>query len=150
MLSMFIYFGAHAFLKGIFIKHTFFAASISALLSGLLLSGCSNLSLRTNAGEIAIGNATVKDVNTYTLSEMSNFRARFLGDVTTSYCETSLNPDTLNDIPSLSSLIKSLKLQVAQRGGNAIVMKQCGKVSYPVCSVYLECTGEAYVIDRGF
>ncbi|MEO3682965.1 MULTISPECIES: hypothetical protein [Shewanella] len=130
-------------------KHLTFAVSSAALLMVMLLSGCSNLSLRTNAGTIALGNAKIAEIDTYTSGEISRFKAKFLGDVTTSYCEVSSDPDKLDDLPSLSSMTKSLKLQVKQRGGNAIVMKQCGKVNYPSCAVYLECNGEAYVIDRG-
>ncbi|WP_351079178.1 hypothetical protein [Shewanella sp. CAL98-MNA-CIBAN-0140] len=127
-----------------------FTVSSAAMLIAVLVSGCSNLSLRTNAGTLALGNATIAGVDTYTSTEISRFKAQFLGDVTTSYCEISSNPEKLDDLPSTSSMIKSLKLQVTQRGGNAIVLKQCGKVNYPSCAVYLECNGEAYVIDRGF
>ncbi|MEH6465188.1 MAG: hypothetical protein V7771_14930 [Shewanella psychromarinicola] len=127
-----------------------FTVSSAAMLIAVLVSGCSNLSLRTNAGTLALGNATIAGVDTYTSTGISRFKAQFLGDVTTSYCEISSNPEKLDDLPSTSSMIKSLKLQVTQRGGNAIVLKQCGKVNYPSCAVYLECNGEAYVIDRGF
>tara|TARA_R110000850_G_scaffold146877_14_gene269070 strand:+ start:203 stop:661 length:459 start_codon:yes stop_codon:yes gene_type:complete len=143
------YIDEHAFLKGFFMKYVVFTVSVAAILSMVFVSGCSNLSLRTNAGTIALGNATIAGVDTYTSAEMSRFKAQFLGDVTTSYCENSSDPEKLDDLPSLSSMTKSLELQVTQRGGNAIVLKQCGKVNYSSCAVYLECNGEAYVIDRG-
>jgi hypothetical protein len=131
-------------------KLVIFTVSSAAILIAVLMSGCSNLSLRTNAGTIALGDAKIRDVDTYSSAEMARFKAQFLGDVTTSYCEISSNPEKLDDLPSLYSMTKSLRLQVTQRGGNAIVMKQCGKVNYLSCAVYLECNGEAYVIDRGF
>jgi len=131
-------------------KKAFFATLGATAFAALLISGCSNIGVRTNAGDIAIGNVKAGNVDTYTSAEMSRFKARFLGEVTTYYCENSLNPAKLDNLPSLSSMAKSLKVQVSQRGGNAIVMKQCGRLVDPSCSAYLECNGEAYSIDRGF
>ncbi|WP_445775865.1 hypothetical protein [Shewanella sp.] len=128
-----------------------FLATLGAtVLAVLFIAGCSNLGFRTNAGDIALGNAKAGNVDTYTAAEMSRFKARFLGEVTTYYCENSLDPAKLDNLPSLSSMARSLKLQVSERGGNAIVMKQCGRLVDPSCTAYLECNGEAYAIDRGF
>jgi hypothetical protein len=96
------------------------------MLIAVLVSGCANLSLRTNAGTIALGNATIAGVDTYTSTEISRFKVQCLGDVTTSYCEISSDPEKLDGLPSLSSMTKSLKLQVTQRGGNGIVLKPFG------------------------
>ncbi|MGI2260424.1 hypothetical protein [Shewanella sp. GXUN23E] len=38
----------------------------------------------------------------------------------------------------------ALKLQTRKLGGNALVIKQCGKGNYRGCSIYTECIGLAY------
>ncbi|KVX01808.1 hypothetical protein AWJ07_04300 [Shewanella frigidimarina] len=139
---MFI-FGEHAFFK-VFMKSVFSIALRTSMLMVLFLSGCSANQKFHNTTDFA-----VKDIDTYSSTEIANFNAHFLGDVTTAYCENSSNPDRLIDIPSLSSMTNSLKLQVSKLGGNVIVMKQCGIINYLSCAVYLECNGEAYAIDRG-
>ncbi|MGB6136820.1 MAG: hypothetical protein WBG74_09590 [Shewanella sp.] len=128
----------------------FFTALGTSVLAILLVSGCANLSIKTNAGEVALDSVKVGKVDTYTLEELSRLRAQFIGDVTTSYCENSLDPAKLDYLPSLSSMEKTLKLQVLQRGGNGIVVKQCGRVADLSCNVYIECNGEAYSVNRDF
>ncbi|WP_418358080.1 MULTISPECIES: hypothetical protein [Shewanella] len=131
-------------------KSRFFTLSSVFVLLVTFVSACSSSRFQNNADDIALAHAAADKVKVYTSAEIIEFKAQFLGDVSTSYCENSSNPAKFDELPSLTSMTDSLKLQVYERGGNAIVMKQCGIVNYPSCVVYFECNGDAYAIDSGF
>lgn len=110
----------------------------------LLLTACSGATLRTNIGSVALNNAVASTVEVYTLAELSRHKYIGLGEVSSTYCSTEIDP--IERI-SVDDLKKDLKVQVQKLGGNAIIFYACGKVSYPGCKQYFECNGEGFAID---
>ncbi|WP_153916620.1 hypothetical protein [Shewanella sp. TC10] len=114
-------------------------------LVSLVIAGCNGLSFRTNADEYVTYQATATTVDIYQPSELYNHDNEPLGEVTTAYCG-DIRKDIATPAPSINSLQKELKVQTRERGGNALIITDCGEMIYPACSVYLECSGLAYFL----
>ncbi len=115
------------------------------LMTSLVVGGCNGISIRTNADEYITYQATASTVDIYLPSELYNHDNEPLGEVVTTYCAN--NPEAIEvGVPSINTLKKELKVQTQQRGGNALIITDCGKMIYPACSIYLECNGLAYLL----
>ncbi|WP_192022070.1 hypothetical protein [Shewanella sp. WPAGA9] len=114
-------------------------------LLSVVLAGCNGVKFRTNAEEYVVAKVEASTVDLYSPSELYNHENDPLGEVFTSFC--SVSADHLRyPIPSLSALKNDLRGQTADRGGNALVITECGEQKYPTCTVYLECAGLAYYL----
>ncbi|MDO6638546.1 hypothetical protein BCU94_00775 [Shewanella sp. 10N.286.52.C2] len=115
------------------------------LMASLIVGGCNGISIRTNADEYITYQAKASTVEIYQPSELYNHDNEPLGEVVTTYCANK--PEVIEvGVPSISMLKKELKVQTQQRGGNALIITDCGKMIYPACSIYLECNGLAYLL----
>ena len=111
----------------------------------LFVSACNGIRVNTNAEEYIIGEVGASTVEVYSPSELYNHENEPLGEVFTSFCSDSA--DALRyPTPSINTLQKNLQIQTANKGGNALILTECGELKYPACSIYLECTGLAYYL----
>ena len=114
-------------------------------LVSLVIAGCNGLSFRTNADEYVTYQATATTVDIYQPSELYNHDNEPLGEVMTTYCG-DIRKELATPAPSINSLQKELKVQTRERGGNALIITDCGEMIYPACSIYLECSGLSYFL----
>ncbi|GIU50015.1 hypothetical protein [Shewanella sp. KT0246] len=115
------------------------------LIGAALLSGCNGVSFRTNADQYITYQAVASTVEVYQPSELYNHDNEPLGEVVTTFCASTREQIEFG-APSLNTLQKELKVQTKERGGNALIIADCGEMIYPACSIYLECSGLAYFL----
>ncbi len=119
---------------------------LSVLLTvSIVLGGCNGISFRTNADEYITYQGVASTVDIYQPSELYNHDNEPLGEVMTTFCANTQEAIEFG-APSINTLHKELKVQTRERGGNALIITDCGKVIYPACSIYLECSGLAYFL----
>ncbi len=121
-------------------------STLSVLLTvSIVLGGCNGISFRTNADEYITYQGVASTVDIYQPSELYNHDNEPLGEVMTTFCANTQEAIEFG-APSINTLHKELKVQTRERGGNALIITDCGKVIYPACSIYLECSGLAYFL----
>lgn len=92
---------------------------------GLLLTASIGATLRKNIGSMALNKAAASTVEVYTLAELSLHKYIGLGEVSSNYCSTEVDP--IERI-SVDDLKNDFKVQVQKQGGNAIIFYVCGRL----------------------
>ncbi|TKB44376.1 hypothetical protein [Thalassotalea mangrovi] len=118
--------------------------SIQILASILILTGCSNIRVSGNLGDLVGTSFRANNVESYTFEELMAYNHRYLASLNEEYCHT----DKFEPAPSFKHLERNLKSETQKLGGNAIVFDVCEKQSnYQNCTALLRCQASAYVID---
>ena len=129
---------------------------LSTLLSVSLLCSCA---INTNVGEYVLGDVETSvrghNVEVFTDRQLVSYRATFLGQVSSYYCQLESDmhlpqAGPFDDIDgSRNQLQDTLKSKVQQRGGNAIVYGQCYISAHADtdCQKALSCEGFAYQVE---
>ncbi|AFU98677.1 hypothetical protein [Simiduia agarivorans] len=111
-------------------------------LGGLVLTGCNGMSFSTNVGEYVTGSVKSTAVVEYSKEDIVKYNADALGLIEASECQPKPG-----DAPvSKQSLVKAMKLQVLDKGGNGLVVERCGTEPTAACNEYLTCWGMAYSV----
>lgn len=109
---------------------------------GLALTGCNGMSVSTNVGEYATQSAKSTLVVEYSKEDIVKYNADALGLIEASECQ----PKPADAPVSKQSLVKAMKLQVLDKGGNGLVIERCGTEPIAACNEYLSCWGMAYSV----
>lgn len=109
-----------------------------------VLSSCNGVRFSTNAGDFVTQSAKSTLVEENTKAEIMKYDADALGLIEVSECQPKPG-----DLPvSRQTIVKTMKLRVLDKGGNGLVVENCGTEPTAECNEFLSCWDMAYAVPQ--
>ncbi len=127
---------------------------LTAVFMGLALSGCQGFQWQTNLNTVPGTLAAQAGVHEYSVQQMQRDDTELLGALTAQHCQTEEQRRSLgasrSETMAYNDAVSQLKVQVAQMGGNGVVIHQCQLDNTPRqhCALAMHCQASAILVTR--